>query len=252
MAKAERALLESGQLDSLRGARTEGRRQETAEDQKHYYEDFGLTMQEGQYKEAKKRETEYERGVENTRSAIASGYSALESARNDALGQLPTLPTWESWKSENLRAVRITDESGTQVEQTYWLTPEMIESMFSDKEFAKAYPHATFEDGSVNIIPFIGHEARGAELHEELGKATAAIQAQFMQEIGVANKDLNSARSAIGTSFDTETAKVQQQEGFLNQSVAQTQEYRSLLRKKYADKLSRMRGTIEAMGGNNG
>lgn len=249
MANDDRALLGSENVSSLRQARTGGLRQENYRDTLHYYEDYGMTLNEDVYKGAKEKEEAYNESVENANKALASGYSELEGGYKESLSKLPDVPTWEDYRTKNLKQIRITDESGTNIEQTYWLPSNIIQEIVASEEFKKNYPYAIFEDGSMNIIPYVGGKPYGKELHETLGEAQASIMNKFNIEAQAASKEIGAAKSALELQYQTGREQLGQQGSFISQEVAQQKEYKSLLKKKYAEKLADMKETILSMFG---
>lgn len=238
-----------------REARTAGRVNPRDPNRRQYFEDYGMVMSKGQHEAALESEAAIDEQIAKAQGDLDIARSTFESdyeTQNKKLaGMKSGIPDWETFKKTNLKEVRITDKSGTQLEQTYYLPPEAVDKLWSDENFRKAYTSARYDDGSMNIIPYVDGEPYGKELHEELGKAQQSIYDQFLEKTkeaqSIFEREKGAARSALGIQYETGQAQLSQLETEIEQKRQEKAEYKSLLRRKYEEKLSRIMGTLKGL-----
>jgi hypothetical protein len=239
----------------IRKERTAGRVDPRDPNRRQYFEDYGMVMSKAQHGQAVESEAAIDEQIAKAQGDLDTARSTFESdyeKQNKKLAGMESgIPDWDTFRKKELREVRITDKSGTQLEQTYYLPPEAIDKLWGDEQFRKAYTSARYEDGSMNIIPYIDGEPYGKELHEELGKAQQTIYNQFLAKTkeaqSIFSREIGGARSALSTQYETGQAQLSQLETEIEQKRQEKAEYKSLLKKKYEEKLSRIMGTLKGL-----
>lgn len=152
-----------------------------------------------------------------------------------------------------------------EVISTYYFPPEAIDNLLADEEFP--YKAHRNEDGSLTIDPYDNEEIRYFideqnmvpmsyqtqvnDLKDAFATEEEKIYASFVEQAKVANEDFNrqiqGARTALEGDYDTGLATLEQYKTELEQKRTEKQEYKSLLRKRYQDKLSRIASTLQGL-----
>lgn len=199
----------------------------------HPEEKTALVEWEQKVKEEEERQAaelaEYERKYNE---AIKASDSAFNKQISSAKGKIPKNPGVKTIP------IHVVDSEGKKIEGTYYLPPAVADELAKNKELVTRRG----PDGSFNVSVRTKHGyIRGAELHEEFGKAQSMVERQKSMQnkaYGSAATAVNKQISALQKEYETKKASATAQ---YQQNITQAKQAGGLNRERYNTYISDMR-----------
>lgn len=249
-------VLTDKRYERVSGARTPTYRGELL----HYRDDFGMTMDDSQYKHAsdekKTNEDKISKAqveIDKSRASADSQYKSGLKQINEASTELPAYD-FEGFYKGYLKntAIPISIYNGSSYEGTYLMDPTSASSFLGSVKSTEYYKIFTNDKGQTSIDV----RGYGKELHEPLLeysnklKPTAkdAYDKEYKKAVGDINKatsiEKQSATNLLNSGYSGAQATLAQQQQQLNDIQTQNTNYYQSIKDKYKDKLSNIKDTI--------
>lgn len=249
-------VLTDKRYERVSGARTPTYRGELL----HYRDDFGMTMDDSQYKyasdEKKTNEDKISKAqaeIDKSRSSADSQYKSGLKQINEASTELPAY-NFEGFYKGYLKntAIPISIYNGSSYEGTYLMDPTSASSFLGSVKSTEYYRIFTNDKGQTSIDV----RGYGKELHEPLLEysnklqptAKEAYDKEYKKAVGDINKatsiEKQSATNLLNSGYSGAQATLAQQQQQLNDIQTQNTNYYQSIKDKYKDKLSNIKDTI--------